>query len=65
MREEDWDFLCIDWDDADPSLYGQALTTASFKRLEFNVTPCNDKHTELNTEGAFTVSEDCIVDPEE
>ena len=32
--------------------------------LEFNVMPCNAKHTEIDAEGVFTVSEECITDPQ-
>ena len=62
-------FYCLDWDDEDPfelyGTFGTSSTTSTFQMLEFNVMPCNIKHTEVNPEGLFTVSEECITDLEE
>ena len=56
-------FFCLDWDDEDPlTLYGSLGTTSYFKVLEFHIMPCNAKHTEIEPEGVFTVSEKCITD---
>ena len=59
-------FFCLDWDDEDPitlfGSFGTTSTTSTFKMLDFNVMPCNARHTEFNPEGVFTVSEDCITD---
>ena len=32
--------------------------------IEFSVLPCNAKHTEVDPQGVFSVSEECEKDPE-
>ena len=64
IRESpDKNFLCFDWDDSDPiMLFGSFDYTSKSQMLDFNVMPCNAKHTEIDKQGVFTVGDECVKD---
>ena len=56
----------MDYDDANPlQIYGNNDNSSNYQTLDAILTPCNYLHKEIDPDGVYTVSDECISSPEE